>query len=123
MLRYRDSLPPPLAENWDWQLRAACRDLDLNKFFHPPGERSRRRERRIREAKQVCAGCPVAQQCLQHALGVQEPYGIWGGLSEEERAAALGLKSMSSSARKQKVAWGASRASSGATTRRMDSAG
>jgi WhiB family transcriptional regulator, redox-sensing transcriptional regulator len=24
--------------------------------------------------------------CLQHALSVREPYGVWGGMSEEERA-------------------------------------
>jgi WhiB family redox-sensing transcriptional regulator len=24
-------------------------------------------------------------QCRSHALSVQEPYGIWGGLSEDER--------------------------------------
>lgn len=123
MLRYRDSLPLPLVENWEWQLEAACRGLDLNAFFHPPGERSRRRERRIREAKQVCAGCPVVQQCLQHALGAQEPYGIWGGLSEEERAAVLGLKSMSSSARKQKVAWGRLGAVTGSGAAQVESAG
>jgi WhiB family redox-sensing transcriptional regulator len=33
----------------------------------------------------VCASCPVIQQCREHALAVQEPYGIWGGLSEDER--------------------------------------
>jgi WhiB family redox-sensing transcriptional regulator len=36
-------------------------------------------------AKAVCATCPVIAQCRAHAIAVQEPYGIWGGLSEEER--------------------------------------
>jgi len=36
-------------------------------------------------AKAVCAQCPVLAACRAHALAVQEPYGIWGGLSEEER--------------------------------------
>ncbi len=36
-------------------------------------------------AKQVCRGCPVLEQCRRHALAVQEPYGVWGGLSEGER--------------------------------------
>ncbi len=35
---------------------------------------------------EVCHRCPVITACLQHALGVPESYGIWGGLSEEERA-------------------------------------
>jgi len=29
----------------------------------------------------------VRIQCAEHALRVREPYGIWGGLSEEEREA------------------------------------
>jgi WhiB family redox-sensing transcriptional regulator len=28
-------------------------------------------------------------QCRTHALSVQEPYGIWGGLSEDEREVIL----------------------------------
>ncbi|WP_162237328.1 WhiB family transcriptional regulator, partial [Aeromicrobium sp. Leaf272] len=32
-----------------------------------------------------CARCPVIEQCREHALTVQEPYGVWGGLSEAER--------------------------------------
>jgi len=24
-------------------------------------------------------------QCAQHALAVKEPYGVWGGLTEDER--------------------------------------
>jgi WhiB family redox-sensing transcriptional regulator len=38
-------------------------------------------------AKTVCAACPVIQQCRQHALAVREPYGVWGGLTEDERNA------------------------------------
>jgi len=33
----------------------------------------------------VCVRCPVLRQCRQHALSVREPYGVWGGLSEEDR--------------------------------------
>jgi len=31
----------------------------------------------------------VIQQCREHALKVREPYGVWGGLSEDERAEIL----------------------------------
>ena len=44
------------------------------------------RLRREAEAKAVCHRCPVITACRQHALRVQEPYGIWDGLSAEERA-------------------------------------
>ena len=44
-----------------------------------------RRQRREEAAKALCARCPVIEQCREHALAVQEPYGVWGGLSESER--------------------------------------
>jgi WhiB family redox-sensing transcriptional regulator len=31
----------------------------------------------------------VIKECLKHALEIQEPFGIWGGKSEEERAELL----------------------------------
>jgi WhiB family redox-sensing transcriptional regulator len=78
-------LPHPLVEVWDWQRRAACRNLDSSMFFHPDGERGSRRQQREDRAKAVCAACPVRAECLEHSLRVQEPYGVWGGLSETER--------------------------------------
>jgi WhiB family redox-sensing transcriptional regulator len=78
-------LPVPLTDIWDWQLRGACRGMDSTFFFHPEGERGRARVGREARAKQVCQGCPVLEQCRRHALAVEEPYGVWGGLSESER--------------------------------------
>jgi WhiB family redox-sensing transcriptional regulator len=93
------SLPAPVSSNWDWQLDAACRDTNNDVFFHPPGERKRHRQQRISAAKQVCAACPVITQCREHALAAVEPYGIWGGLSEDERADLLGLRDLKYPAR------------------------
>ena len=78
-------LPAPVAETWDWQLRGACREVDTVLFFHPDGERGSARARRQAAAKAVCADCPVLEACRRHALAVHEPYGVWGGMSEEER--------------------------------------
>ena len=36
-------------------------------------------------AKEVCYGCEVRAACLDYALEHGERYGIWGGLSENER--------------------------------------
>lgn len=72
-------------DKWDWQYQGACRELDTELFFHPEGERGSSRRRRATEAKAVCADCPVMDQCRSHALAAKEPYGIWGGLTEEER--------------------------------------
>ena len=80
-------LPGPNADIWDWQLLGACRGADPNIFFHPEGERGPAREARAKAAKAICASCPVRVTCAEHALSVREPYGVWGGLSEDEREA------------------------------------
>jgi hypothetical protein len=48
-----------------------------------------RRANREAAAKAICATCPVIAACRKHALAVQEPYGIWGGLSEDDREAII----------------------------------
>ena len=78
-------LPGPNADFWDWQLDSACRGLDSDIFYHPDGERGSARERRVATAKAICAACPVIAQCRAHALKTKEPYGVWGGLGEEDR--------------------------------------
>jgi WhiB family transcriptional regulator, redox-sensing transcriptional regulator len=71
-----------------WESRALCRDVDAGCFIPPLREESEA-ERRSRElaAKRVCAVCPVQPQCLDYALRMSEPFGIWGGLNEVERRA------------------------------------
>jgi WhiB family transcriptional regulator, redox-sensing transcriptional regulator len=83
-------LPGPVADRWDWQMQGLCRDLPTEMFFHPEGERGPRRRNREMAAKAVCNTCPVLARCRAHALAVREPYGIWGGLSEEERESIIG---------------------------------
>lgn len=80
-------LPGPSADKWNWQQHGACRGLGPESFFHPEGERGQARRARAAAAKRVCGSCPVLGQCRRHALRVREPYGVWGGLTEEEREA------------------------------------
>ncbi len=61
-----------------WQDGARCRDFDLEIFFPEQG-------RSGREAKRICAECPVRIECLNDALRRDERYGVWGGMSERER--------------------------------------
>ncbi len=77
--------PRPIASDWDWQESAACRELPSEMFFYPEGERGPRRKNRENAAKAVCATCPVLTACREQALRLAEPYGIWGGLSEDDR--------------------------------------
>lgn len=87
-------LPGPRLDQWEWQLSAACRGMDSANFFHPPDERNAARENRIEQAKAICRACPAIMECREHALRVREPYGVWGGLSEDERAVELGVVSL-----------------------------
>lgn len=78
---------PPIAElKLGWQERGLCQSGDATVFFAPDSERIREREKREASAKRVCDDCPVRQQCLEHALALPEQFGIWGGLTEVERA-------------------------------------
>ena len=60
---------------------------DSEVFFSPEAERGAKRARREENAKKLCFTCPVIDRCREHALAVQEPYGVWGGMTESERAA------------------------------------
>lgn len=87
-------LPGAKLEYWQWQREAACRGMDSETFFHPPNERATARERRAARAKAICERCPVIADCLKHALRAREPYGVWGGHTEDERARILGVQSL-----------------------------
>lgn len=81
---------PPGAQawRWDWQEAARCRGSD-ELFFHPQGEREPSRSDRESAARQLCLSCPVRRECASHALTMREPYGVWGGLTEAQRAEQL----------------------------------
>lgn len=87
-----DLLPNPTTETWDWQLHGACRGEESEVFYHPEGERGRARLMREMRAKAICNTCPVINQCLEHALNSGEPYGVWGGKTENERQQLLKLR-------------------------------
>ena len=71
-------------------MSARCRGTDPSVFFHPDKERGIKRRQRKQTAKRFCAQCPVVMQCLEYSLRFQEPYGIWGGIAEDERHKILG---------------------------------
>ena len=70
----------------EWQHEARCRG-DAGTDFYPPfgGERKRDHVAREQRAKAVCATCPVARHCLEQAVAAGERYGVWGGLTFDER--------------------------------------
>lgn len=71
-----------------WMADAACRGVDTAIFF--PDTRSPNAYAYI-EARQICAGCEVRTECLEHALASEtrnfDTVGMWGGMTSKERKA------------------------------------
>lgn len=61
----------------DWMGDALCAQTDPETFFPEKGQSGR-------PAKEICARCPVASQCLDYALTTGAS-GVWGGTSEKDR--------------------------------------
>ena len=74
-----------MSSAFDWRAKAACRDKDPELFF-PVGNTGAAYQQ-IEEAKAVCRTCKVIDACLKCALDTNQDYGVWGGLSEDERRA------------------------------------
>lgn len=66
-----------------WRAAAACQDEDTDLFF-PVGVTGPAIPQ-IAEAKAICEGCPVREECLEFAITANQEFGVWGGTSEEER--------------------------------------
>lgn len=68
-----------------WSLRPdlACRNEDPELFFPKVGQRAE-------AAKALCGGCPALAECRAYGLSLpwNALYGVWGGLSQEERKVA-----------------------------------
>jgi WhiB family redox-sensing transcriptional regulator len=58
--------------------RAACRDTDPQLFYSDnKGDKQ--------DAKAICRGCDIRNECLEYALGFDDRWGVWGGLEAGER--------------------------------------
>ena len=68
-----------------WRSAAACRSADPELFF--PISDSGPALKQAAEAKAICATCRVRRECLAFALRTGQVHGIWGGMTERERAA------------------------------------
>ena len=78
-----------------WQVKAACRGPQAAVFFPPTSfERKDEKEEREQRAKAICGGCGVRRPCLEYAVRIREPHGIWGGLNELERKQLLARRGL-----------------------------
>jgi WhiB family transcriptional regulator, redox-sensing transcriptional regulator len=74
---------------YDWGSEAECRDKDVSIFFpERDGPNSPNHTRGdIKKAKRICGRCEVRESCLVYALETGQRYGVWGGLTPNERKA------------------------------------
>jgi WhiB family redox-sensing transcriptional regulator len=79
-----NSLKPAIRRgDLDWQTRAACRRPGAQAEWWFPEPRD---TVTARNAKRICAECPVREQCLADALATGDwDYGIRAGLGPDER--------------------------------------
>jgi len=68
-----DPMPPDF-----WQDRAACFGIDPDVFFPISEEEAG-------PALAYCRSCRIREDCLAWALKNGERYGVWGGLTEQQR--------------------------------------
>lgn len=68
-----------------WRELAACDGEDIEIFF-PIGVAGPA-VWQASQAKAICEGCPVREECLSYALWTGQDHGIWGGLTAGERRA------------------------------------
>ena len=59
----------------NWKLDAKCTDMDVDIFFEKYEDDIGLRA----SIDRMCAGCPVAKECLQWGISHEE-WGIWGGI-------------------------------------------
>jgi WhiB family redox-sensing transcriptional regulator len=61
-----------------WQDFAACQSTGVE-LFYPPTDQDGD------DAKAICFACAVREKCLEFALAAGERFGIWGGMTPQER--------------------------------------
>jgi WhiB family redox-sensing transcriptional regulator len=76
-------MTPGTARASDWRDAAACLHADPDLFFPISAAGPSRRD--VDHAKSFCARCTVLRQCLEFAQANEPVYGIWGGMTLEER--------------------------------------
>lgn len=72
-------------DEWDWQDRALCAEIDPEAWFPAKGGS-------MTAVKRLCARCDVRDECLEYALDSCESWGIWGGLTAPERLILLAAR-------------------------------
>jgi WhiB family redox-sensing transcriptional regulator len=85
----RDTALRRLLGNLDmgWRKDAACGGYPTHWFFLERAEEAKGEVYGYHRAREICAGCPVKEPCLEYALAAPNgvSHGMWGGTSPRER--------------------------------------
>ena len=81
--RTTSAAPPRQLLSRDWRDRYACPGVDPELFF--PIGTGHVALAQTKLALAICATCAVRGDCLVWALDSGQEFGVWGGLSEDER--------------------------------------
>jgi WhiB family redox-sensing transcriptional regulator len=83
---WRKGTPPPMNQpDLDWQVDAACRDDETNRWYVEERSAYGAGEPRVpEELGAVCETCPVREACLSHALQFED-HGVWANTTPERR--------------------------------------
>lgn len=77
----------PAPADTSWKHRAECAKPGYDAGLWYPDGTAGPWMLRIQDAKDICnTRCPVRDACAAFALENSEPHGIWGGMTEQERA-------------------------------------
>lgn len=78
--------PDTLSRAVDWRDAALCRNPAYDPELWFPKGTDARSTADERQAKKICARCPVMDTCRDWAIETRQTHGVWGGLSEHDRA-------------------------------------
>lgn len=63
----------------DWD-RARCIEIGTDPFFADG-----RSKAELKLVRMVCDACPIQYECLDRSISREEEFGVWGGLTPNER--------------------------------------
>ena len=76
----------------DWE-KANCREYPRDIFFDVE-ERYGEKKIDLQILRSICASCPIWEKCLKYASD-NEDFGVWGGMTSNERLAMVSSKTSS----------------------------
>jgi hypothetical protein len=82
---------PDTPRKKDWRDQAACRGHKTPDIFFATGNTTASYIQ-LAQAQDTCNACPVKADCRETAITARDPYGMWGGQTQDERRALLRIR-------------------------------